>query len=372
MKTTFRYRDTGISRFYIGEGALREFFTAFRHGRKPGSKLFLLADESTRVFCLKPLLDAVPELEEARLMVIAPGEESKTIETAVRICGDLLAAGADRQSWLINLGGGVVTDLGGFVATTFKRGIRSVNIPTSLIGQVDAAIGGKTGVNFGTLKNQIGTFHVPDYVVIYPGFLTTLPDDHLTSGIAELVKNLIVYDPETWKKIKKQTPLQLKNDLTDAARWKKWALPSIRAKLWLTRRDFKESGIRKALNFGHTIGHALESLGLTGSGRPLTHGQAVAAGMACAAWLSEWGSSLEARHRVEIVNFMMSTFPPVHFTEDEIPLILEFIGADKKNIRGQAMFSLISAPGKPMVNVSCTAGMIVRSLHEYRNISLWP
>lgn len=371
MKTTLRYRDTGISRLIIGEEALHGFYTMFRHGRKPGSKLFLLVDESTRDFCLKPLLDAVPELGEAKLLIIVPGEESKSIETATRLSGELLAAGADRHSWLINLGGGVVTDLGGFVASIFKRGIRSVNIPTSLIGQVDAAIGGKTGVNLGTLKNQIGTFHFPEYVVIYPGFLTTLPDEQLTSGIAELVKNLIVADSNTWKKIKKQTPLQLKIDLTDPTRWKKWVTPSIMAKLNLVRRDFNESAIRKALNFGHTIGHALESLSFTAKVKSLTHGEAVAAGMICAAWLSEAESGLDSRSREEIIDFLMRTFSPVHFSEDEIPMILDFIGADKKNVRGEARFSLISAPGIPRINVSCTSEMIIRSLHEYRSLSSW-
>ncbi len=371
MKTTLRYRDTGISRLIIGEDALREFIAAFRYGRKSGSKLFILADESTRLYCLEPLLDAIPELGEAKLLVIAPGEESKSIETATRLFGELLSAGADRHSWLINLGGGVVTDLGGFVASLCKRGIRSVNIPTSLIGQVDAAIGGKTGLNVGTLKNQVGTFHLPEFVVIHPGFLATLPYGQLISGIAELIKNLVVADAVTWKKIQKQTPLQLKNDLTDPYGWKKWVTPSIRAKLNLVRRDFKESGIRKALNFGHTIGHALESLSFSGSGKSLTHGEAVAAGMVCAAWLAETGSGLDARYREEIVDFLTRTFPPVKFSEDEIPLILDFIGADKKNIRGEARFSLISAPGKPRINVSCTSERIVRSLQEYRRLASW-
>jgi 3-dehydroquinate synthase len=129
--------------------------------------------------------------------------------------------------------------------------------------------------------------------------------------------------------------------------------------------------MRKALNFGHTIGHALESLSFSENRRPLMHGEAIAAGMVCAAWLSETQSGLDARHNEEISGFIMRMFPPVEFAEEEISLILEFIGSDKKNIRGEARFSLISAPGKPVVNCSCPSGLIFRSLQKYRSLKVW-
>lgn len=326
----------------------------------------ILTDENTRVHCLPLLLERMPELENAMVLVIPAGEQEKTLAGATRIWMELNAAGAGGSTQIICLGGGMVTDLGGFAAAAYHRGLPLTLIPTSLIGQLDAAIGGKTAVNLENLKNQVGFFHVPDFVLIYPPFLNTLPRGHLRSGIAEMVKSYLLGNPESWRRIKKLNVEQLLADVPDDLGWRKWVLPAIKYKVSVVRRDFHEHNLRKALNFGHTLGHAFETLSLGRTSGPLTHGEAVAAGILCESWLSALKTGLAAIHLEEISAFLKKGFPLFDLNAEDIPKILQYLRSDKKNRNGRTAFSLLEKPGKPVINVTCTPDEITDALNYYR------
>lgn len=327
----------------------------------------ILTDENTRVHCLPLLLELLPEFENALVLAIAAGEQEKTPDRAIRIWSELNAAGAGRSGQIICLGGGMVTDLGGFVAAAYHRGLPLIHIPTSLIGQLDAAIGGKTAVNLEHMKNQVGFFHMPDFVLIYPPFLNTLPPRQLRSGIAEMVKSYLLGNPEAWKRIKRLNMEQIATEVPDVQGWRKWVLPAIQYKISIVRRDFRERNLRKALNFGHTLGHAFETMSLERDSGPLTHGEAVAAGMVCASKLSFIKTGLPAIHLAEISAFVKNGFPMINLAAEDIPEILQYLRSDKKNRNGQTAFSLLEQPGKPVINVPCTLDEITDALLYYRN-----
>lgn len=329
-------------------------------------KVIILADHNSATHCLPFLYEYIPALMGAQLLEIAPGETAKTLANAAILWEELLRSKADRDSLMICLGGGVVTDLGGFVAAGFQRGIEVIHIPTTLLGMVDAAIGGKTAVNLNSTKNQIGHFYHPTRVLIHAGFLRTLPKVHLESGSVEMAKNIILGDPVTWKKLKGLGPGRLVHDLLSDSAWKKWIIPAVRAKVNIVNADPQEKKKRKALNFGHTVGHALESLMISQEREPLLHGVAVAAGMACAARISTARAGLSDEDLIDILVFLKTNAPGVTFTDNDIHDLLGFIKSDKKGSGGVAMFSLLREPGCPKVNVACTREEIVETLRWYQ------
>lgn len=376
MKLINRIITTDRTPVFIGNDALsslNRFITTIHPGgmkyngetELPGRRhhdVFILVDSNTRKYCLPLLLDHALSLENVPVLEIPGGEDSKYLSTAEHLWSQLLELGADRNSLLINLGGGVVSDLGGFVAAGYKRGINYINIPTTLMGQADAAIGGKTGVNIGHVKNQVGFFYASRGVFIFPGFLKTLPVAHLRSGLAEIIKGVLISNASLWSRLIKHPVAELLQRPVDTGIWPGLILESVKFKNKVVMQDYRERKQRKALNFGHTIGHALEGFSHTIPGKQLMHGDAVAAGMICAAFLSNRKTGLSQAHMESVVSYLREGFPPVSIEDQTKAAILELITHDKKNLNGLIRFTLISQPGSPVINVSCSQEEILEAL----------
>src|SRR5215217_558057 len=247
------------------------------------SKIFVFADSTTAEVCLPLFRQMLDDYTGFDLIETDPGEENKNIDFCIGIWKTLLDFGADRKCLMINLGGGVITDMGGFVASTYKRGIDFINIPTTLLSQVDASVGGKTGIDIDNVKNMVGTFSLPQMVFIETAFLKTLPQRELLSGFAEMIKHGLIYDKPYYEKLKAS------NYLTPAA---EDIYRSVEIKNEVVTIDPHEKNLRKILNFGHTIGHAVEGYSLANDENPLTHGEAIAIGFVCEAALSIKNSTL--------------------------------------------------------------------------------
>ncbi|MFA6945673.1 MAG: 3-dehydroquinate synthase, partial [Pedobacter sp.] len=303
---------------------------------KKYSKVFVLVDSNTEIHCL-PVLQEALESIEFDLIEVTPGEENKNIDFCIGIWRMLLDFGADRNSILINLGGGVITDMGGFAASTFKRGIDFVQVPTTLLSQVDASVGGKTGIDMDNVKNIIGTFTQPKAVYIYTPFLNTLSDKELRSGYAEVIKHGLIYDASLFEKLKTIAP----KDLSDEIIYR-----SIEIKNEVVITDPFEKGLRKILNYGHTIGHAVESYSLKHDKVPLLHGEAIAIGFICEAFLSAKKNGLKEAELSEIVKTIKNTYPVYKLNKASYSDLLEIMKNDKKNNAGQISFSLLSGVGK--------------------------
>lgn len=319
-------------------------------------KLFILCDENTQEYCL-PLLDNTfgGKLAQAELILVEAGETSKSIEVYEGICETLLDLGADRSAILINLGGGVVTDLGAFVASTFKRGIDFINIPTSLLAMVDAAWGGKNGINLGVHKNQIGTFNRPKLSILCPVFLTSLAEEELLNGKIEMLKHGLIANKEHWEAIEKDGIPDLKQ-----------IKESLSIKLEVCEKDPLEKGQRKQLNFGHTIGHAIESL-FTEKGIPIAHGRAVAAGMICESFLSK-KPGLNEQNLEMICTKLMSFHQKLNFSSSDFDKLIHFMQSDKKK-QGKAMnLTLISDVGRAVIDQNPNDHELKASLQYYQKL----
>jgi 3-dehydroquinate synthase len=241
------------------------------------SGIFILVDTNTRMVCL-PVLQRLADLpDDVKILEVEPGEKSKSFETTIKLWNELAALGADRYSLLICLGGGVICDLGGFVASTYQRGIEFVYIPTSLLAQVDAAIGGKTGINLNQLKNYVGLFSTPKAIFILTEFLQSLPFAELLAGYAEVVKHALLSSEKTFRQLTKQFPDQ--QSIRNCKEWDPIVSHSVKVKSNVVNSDPTEKGLRKILNFGHTVGHAFESHSLNSGNTTLPHGYAVAMGL---------------------------------------------------------------------------------------------
>lgn len=321
---------------------------------KSYSKLFVLMDENTYEDCYPVLANDSTNLLDAELLVIEAGEENKSIEIAMQLWESLTEASADRHSLLINLGGGIVSDLGGFVASTFKRGLDFLNIPTSLLAMVDASIGGKTGINLGHFKNQVGLFSTPQQIIIDPRFLETLPPKQILSAYAEMIKHGLIADAKYWK------DLSLLN-LIKAETLVPFIHSSILIKKSIVDQDPTEKGLRKALNFGHSIGHALESFFME-SDSPLLHGEAVAAGILAEAQLSFKLIGMPIEQLQEIERNFKTHYSHICFEERQIEEIASFIWHDKKVEGNQLNFTLLKEIGDCQINVQVTKEQILNSL----------
>lgn len=321
------------------------------------SKVFILTDNNTNQYCL-PTLMANSILSEVEIIEIEEGEINKTIDTSVLLWDTLSELGADRNSLLINLGGGVITDMGGFVASTFKRGIRYINIPTTLLSQVDASVGGKTGIDLGHLKNQVGVFSYPEMILIDTQFLQTLDQRQLKSGFAEMLKHGLIVDEMHWKTLnyayKDLDYDQLENLIYDSVLIKKNVVES----------DPKEKGLRKILNFGHTIGHGIES-SLLNTENQLLHGEAIAIGMICEAYISYKTTGLSKEEMNDIKTSLQTIFPKIEPSIFNLDSILNYMGHDKKNIDGEFKFSLLSKIGKCEFNCPASIDLIKESFEFY-------
>ena len=323
------------------------------------SSLFILADENTKKHCLSKIKRDVPQVQKVQVVSIKSGEKNKNIKICVKIWDELSKQNADRKSLLINLGGGVITDIGGFAASTYKRGIDFINIPTTLLAQVDASVGGKTGIDFNQYKNQIGTFSFPKAVFIVPALLKTLSKRELISGYAEVIKHGLIADSNYWKTIKSINPLKA-ND------WENIILRSVEIENKIVTADPYEKGLRKILNFGHTIGHAIESSSLKKDKKPLLHGEAIAIGMICEAYLSRKCCGLKNEELGEIVTYIKSAF---HLTPIKYPItnLINLMYQDKKNNNAEVNFSLLSSIGKTEINNFCTEDLIEESIKFFNS-----
>lgn len=339
--------------FNLGSGAL-EALNNLVETLDP-SALFVLTDSHTETACLPILKSKWTAHIHPNHLTFKAGEAQKTLETCMQLWQQLTKLGADRNSVLINLGGGVTTDMGGFVAATFKRGMRFIQVPTSLLAMVDASTGGKTGVDFYGAKNQIGTFTEPTGVFVYPPFLETLPKSELKSGWAEVLKHGLIADRNYWAICQRGIENVLSDELI--AR-------SVEIKQSIVSQDLRESGLRKTLNFGHTLGHAIESFFLN-INSPIKHGQAVAAGMLMASKLSSEHMGLSESEHEDICTTIFSSFDNVAFSEVDIPNILALLKHDKKNQGGTFQFVLLQEIAKPVLDVPVTEVQAAAVLHWY-------
>lgn len=327
---------------------------------KDYSSLFLLVDTHTQEFCL-PGFVSQTGLTQLEVLVMEPGEEHKTLQTCENLWNQLSERGADRNSALINLGGGVVTDLGGFVACAFKRGIDFYNLPTTLLAMVDASVGGKTGIDLGALKNQIGIIEEPKQVLIDAQWLQTLPQEELRSGFAEMLKHGLISNKDYWEQLKSLPKLE-------AATLAEFIKPSVAIKKQVVLEDPREKHLRKILNFGHTLGHAIESYYLTHPEKKrLLHGEAIAIGMVMEAYLGVSCCSFSNVAAEEIKKTFAQFYPPVEIDAQDREGILELLRHDKKNKAGRVNFVLLKSIGVPEIDVEVPQELFTQAFEFYGN-----
>lgn len=325
------------------------------------SKVFVIADSNTSQLCLPRFLANLATEIEIEILEIDAGEINKNIETCTNAWHALTELEADRKSILINVGGGMVTDLGGFVASTFKRGIDFINVPTSLLAMVDASVGGKTGVDLGSLKNQIGVINMPVAVLIDISFLETLPSNEMRSGLAEMYKHGLIADSEYWEQL-----VDLSNMTTDDLL--NLIQQSIHIKNEIVTQDPDEKNIRKLLNFGHTLGHAIESYHMNNNDKvSLLHGEAVAAGMVLESHISLQKGYITADEYREIKAILSDMFGQIEFDESDIKHIHDLLIHDKKNEFGEIQFTLLTGIGSAIFNQSVEKTLIIKAFEDYLN-----
>jgi 3-dehydroquinate synthase len=325
------------------------------------STIFILSDTHTNEYCLSRFLPLLATDKTIEIIEIESGESEKNITTCVEIWSILTDLGGDRKSLIINIGGGVITDIGGFVASTFKRGIDFIHIPTTLLAMVDASIGGKNGVDLGSLKNQIGVINVPKLVLIDTEYLSTLPQIEMRSGLAEMLKHGLIFDAEYWAEFKEL-------ESADFADFDNLIYRSIEIKNEIVMQDPTENGIRKALNFGHTLGHAIESYFLENeSKKTLLHGEAIAVGMILESYISWQKKLLTAAEYIEIKNSINAVFETIVFDENDLHPIMELLIHDKKNEYGKIQFALLDGIGKIKINQEVENELIIKSFADYKS-----
>ncbi|MBQ4819171.1 3-dehydroquinate synthase [Aquimarina sp. MMG016] len=326
------------------------------------SKIFILVDSNTHENCLSLFMSKIEGEYDIEVIEIEPGEIHKNIETCRGIWNVLSELGADRKSLMINLGGGVVTDLGGFIACTFKRGINYINVPTTLLAMVDASVGGKTGVDLGNLKNMVGIISESEMVLIDSAYLATLPVNQMCSGFAEMLKHGLIQDREYWEKIRDLSKLELE-DLDQMI------YDSVVIKNNIVFEDPTEQNIRKYLNFGHTLGHAIESFYLTHPEKPtLLHGEAIAIGMIMEAYLSVETLSLTTEELEDISEVILATFPKVDIAPEDYQSITDLLIHDKKNEKGNIYFVLLNTIGEAKYNCTVSDALIMKSFEYYASL----
>ena len=322
-------------------------------------KLIVICDNNTRDWCLINFLVGMKELEDKGVATLEAGDNHKNLQYLSFAWEKMEEYGATRKSLVLNLGGGMVTDLGGFAASTFKRGLRFINIPTTLLAMVDASVGGKTGVNFNGLKNEIGVFSNAEYVLIDTVFLKTLDSENICSGYAEMLKHGLISNDKMWSEL---INFDILNPDLDKLRG--MVADSVKVKESIVEEDQLEHGIRKALNVGHTVGHAFESFAL--KRKPILHGYAVAFGIICELYLSarKVGFPTEKLHAT--VSYIKGHYGKMAITCDDYPELLELMTHDKKNTAGTINFTLLADIGDIRINQTATKEEILEALDFYR------
>lgn len=332
-------------------GALSSFLSKSGY-----TSYFILCDENTFLHCLPLLVTSCPKLANAEIIEAESGEASKSLEFCVSIWQTLIENNADRQSLLINLGGGVVSDLGGFAASVYKRGIDFIHVPTSLLAMADASVGGKTGIDFIGIKNSIGSFAQPKGVFIYPDFVLSLSERHFQNGLAEIYKMALISDKKLWSLLNDKG---LNTELL--------VEKSLRLKNKLVMKDPFDKGIRSILNFGHTVGHALEALFLHEPDKML-HGEAVLAGMIIESHVSFQKKMLSKKELAEITGAFASSFTLHDIRDISVEVLVNLIKNDKKTSKTKFHFSLIDEIGSCKFNIEVTEPQIRKALAYYNSL----
>jgi len=325
------------------------------------STIFILVDSNTLKHCLTFLLNKLTIKDNYKILEIQAGEMNKNIKTCEYLWNQLSENGADRKSLLINLGGGVLTDIGGFVASTFMREIQFINIPTTLLAMVDASIGGKNGVDLGIIKNQIGVINNPDMILICKEFLNTLPKKELKAGYAEVIKHGIIDSDNYWDKIKTFNELDIEE--IDAMIWE-----SVLVKNNIVTLDPSEKNIRKTLNYGHTLGHAIESYSIGNDSIPvLLHGEAIAIGMVLTTYISHIQCGFPEDKLTEISTYIFNTFKKIEFDQNDINCIIKLLKHDKKGHNNKVLFVLLNDIGKHKLNCEVPQNNIFEAFDYYKD-----
>lgn len=362
MRREIGYSFVILQKIKIMISILDDDFSALNQylEQKKPSQIFILVDEKTHENCVPVLLANLETDVHYEIIEIESGEENKNIGTATQLWEILSEFEADRKSLMLNLGGGVITDLGGFVSSTYKRGIKFINIPTTLLAMCDASIGGKTGIDHQYLKNIVGTFAESEHILVYPEFLKTLDFRELRSGFAEMLKHGLIADVTHWNdliKIEKLTPETVSPHIEN----------SMMIKENVVVKDFKEKNIRKTLNFGHTIGHAVESLFLKASDS-ITHGEAVALGMIVETKISEIENLISAEISEHIIDNIRKFYPYISLEKFSNEEIINLMLNDKKNEHGKINFSILEGLGKCNFDYKVKQENIEKALQYYRNL----
>ena len=328
-------------------------------GEQRADSIFVLTDENTRRLCL-PLAMQSEKLKGCHVICIPGGDENKNVDSAVTIWNYLSENGATRKSLMINLGGGMITDIGGFTASTFKRGMRYINVSTTLLGAVDAATGGKTGINFMGLKNEIGVFAPAETVLINIDFFRSLDAANLLSGYAEMVKHALIDTKEEWESV-------LKFDLEkiDFDKLKELLVRSIRIKERFVEQDPFEANIRKALNLGHTFGHAFESWSYKAE-RPVLHGYAVMWGLLCELYLSFVKLNFPKEELLRLKYLIKENYGTFEFHCEQYEILFELMTHDKKNDSKEINFTLLADVGDIHINQTATKEEIFECFDFFR------
>ena len=346
-------------------------------------RLFILTDETTKALCL-PVVEGFGCLKGAQIITIGATDTHKTLDSLSHVWEALGEGGATRHSLLINLGGGMVTDLGGFAASTFKRGINYINIPTTLLSMVDASVGGKTGINFRGLKNEIGVFNNAATVILDTQFLKTLDAENILSGYAEMLKHGLIDSESHWGELvsfdfERNSEERIGNSeerignseeriVNSENSWwmelQRMVEKSVNVKQRIVTEDPTEQGIRKALNLGHTAGHAFESFAL--KHQPILHGYAVAYGLVCELYLSCIKTGFPTDKMHQTVNFIHEHYGKMSITCDDYPQLMELMTHDKKNVAGIINFTLLGGIGDIRINQTATKDEIYEALDFYR------
>ena len=320
------------------------------------STLFILVDENTFKYCYPKFIPNLQTDKRIEVIEIESGEINKNLETCIGVWNAITELGGDRKSLIITLGGGVITDLGGFVASCFKRGIDFINIPTTLLSMVDASVGGKTGVDLGVLKNQIGLFANPEMVLVDTDYLTTVSEREIKSGTAEIIKYGITYDITLFNEIKNNKDLKIEDLI----------FRSIEIKNEVVLKDPTEQNIRKILNFGHTLGHAIESFYLESDDKEsLTHGEAIAIGMVCESYMSSKILNFPIKNVVEIKKVILSIYNKTDLLIEDFSGILELLKHDKKNVKGRVNFVLLNDYEDYKLDCEVSNDLIIESMKFY-------
>ena len=322
------------------------------------STLFILVDENTFEHCYPKFIPNLVTEKPIEVIEIESGEINKNIETCIGVWNAITELGGDRKSLLITLGGGVITDLGGFVAATFKRGIDFINIPTTLLSMVDASVGGKTGVDLGVLKNQVGLFSNPEMVLVDSQYLSTVTEREIKSGMAEIIKYGLTYDLHLFNQIR----------TSKEPNYDELIFRSVEIKNEIVLQDPKEHSLRKILNFGHTIGHAIESFYLESKDKEnLTHGEAIAIGMVCESYISSKLLNFPVQKLALIKETIVDLYPKTNLLESDFGAILDLLKHDKKNVSGQVNFVLLNDFENHQLDCKVSEALIIESMNFYNS-----